>query len=95
MRYHLVGLALATFLLVPILVACGQEVSQGEKVATGPCVSCHSKLIVCSNLDQDRDYWKNTVQRMVDKGMDISGQEQQEVVDYLNDQEPGSGPVCD
>ena len=95
MRYHIAGIALATLFLFPVLVACGQGTSQGEKVANTGCVSCHSHLVTCDNLDKDRDYWEQTVQRMVDKGMDISEEEQQAVVEYLSGLEPGAKPICD
>jgi len=95
MRYHIAAIALAGLLVGSVLVACGQDSSQGQKVATTACVTCHSNLITCTNLDKDLDYWEKTVQRMVDKGMDITEEEQQAVVDYLSDLEPGSKPVCD
>ena len=95
MRYPITAIVLATLLLFPVLVACGQGQDVGEKVATTACVTCHSNLITCDNLDQDQAYWEETVQRMVNKGMDISGEEQQAVVDYLSGLEPGSKPICD
>jgi cytochrome c5 len=95
MRYHIVAMALVGLLLGTVLLACGQDTPLGQKVATTACVTCHSNLITCTNLDKDREYWEKTVQRMADKGMDISGEEQQAVVDYLSDLEPGSKPVCD
>ena len=95
MRYHIVAVAIAALLLGSVLIACGEDVPQGEKVATGPCVQCHSNLVTCSNLDQDQSYWENTVNRMVKKGMEISDQEQKAVAEYLSGLEPGSSPVCD
>lgn len=95
MRYHVVAVAITSLLLGSVLIACGEGVPQGEKVATGPCVQCHSSLITCSNLDKDRDYWENTVNRMVKKDMEISDQEQEAVVEYLSGLEPGSSPICD
>jgi cytochrome c5 len=88
------GLVLAAFLLGAPLLACSQEQHLGEKVATTACVTCHANLVVCTNLDQDRSYWENTVQRMVRKGMDITKEEEKAVVDYLNGLEPGAEPVC-
>jgi hypothetical protein len=32
---------------------------------------------------------------MVNKGMEITEQEQQAVVDYLSGLEPGASPICD
>ena len=42
MRYHIAAFAIAALLMGSVLAACGQDVAQGEKVATGPCVQCHS-----------------------------------------------------
>jgi cytochrome c5 len=95
MRYHIAAFAIAALLMGSVLAACGQDVAQGEKVATGPCVQCHSNLVTCSNLDKNLSYWENTVNRMVKKGMDISDQEQEAVVEYLSGLEPGSSPICD
>ncbi len=88
-------LLLAVFLSVLIISACAEDMPEGERIATGPCVQCHSNLITCENLDEDLIYWEQTVQRMVDKGMDISEEQQREVSVYLSELEPGAEPICD
>jgi len=95
MRFHIVAAAIAALLLGSVFIACGEDVPQGEKLATGACVQCHSNLVTCSNLDKDQTYWENTVNRMVKKGMEISDREQEAVTEYLNGLEPGASPVCD
>ncbi|MFP4034716.1 MAG: hypothetical protein ACLFT5_04335 [Desulfovermiculus sp.] len=78
------------------LLACqGKAQPKGQALFTGKCVSCHSSQITCINLGEDRAYWDKTVARMVQKGMDMTQEEQDLVSEYLAGLEPGAEPVCE
>jgi len=77
------------------LCACsGQATQKGEKLLMAKCVSCHSNQITCMNLGRDQAYWDGTVTRMVDKGMDMTQEEQEAVSAYLAGLKSGAEAVC-
>jgi len=84
-------------LLAAVLTAAcaGNGPSLGQQIATQECVDCHANLITCTKLGNDQGYWEKTVERMVDRGMEITTEEQQAVVRYLVGLEPGASPICD
>jgi len=79
-----------------IFIGCsgGESPPSGEKLTLKKCNQCHSHMITCSSLDKGKEYWEGTVRRMAEKDMDISKEEESQVVDYLNNLSPGAGPVC-
>ena len=75
--------------------ACqGTSQPQGQKLLMAKCVSCHSNQITCINLGRDLGYWKETVARMVDKGMEMPAKEQAVVSEYLAGLDAGAEQVC-
>lgn len=78
-----------------VYACAGQPEAKGQELLMAKCVSCHSNQITCINLGEDRAYWDKTVARMVNKGMDMSDEEQDLVSEYLTGLEPGAGPVCE
>ena len=87
--------ALALPGLVCAVMACaGAKAPKGQDLLMAKCISCHSNLITCTNLGQDKAYWQKTVARMVDKGMEMDQEEQKIVSIYLAELAPGAEPVC-
>ncbi|MDZ7758744.1 MAG: hypothetical protein U5L00_00585 [Desulfovermiculus sp.] len=78
------------------LYACQKNSqAQGHDLLTNKCVSCHSNQITCINLGKDLEYWAKTTTRMVDKGMDMTQEEQEAVNQYLAGLGPGAEAVCE
>ncbi len=75
--------------------ACSKDnPASGQELVKSKCFTCHSRLIVCKNLDQGDKYWKNTVERMAKKDMEISPESVRTVIDFLQRQEPDSSVLC-
>ena len=83
------------FIFPVVMYACsGQASPRGEELLMAKCVSCHSNQITCINLGKDRTYWEKTVARMVDKGMEMTSEEQEAVSAYLAGLDSGAEAVC-
>lgn len=78
-----------------VVLACSQDrLIQGEKLEQAKCVRCHNNLVICAKLGADKTYWSKTVGWMSKKGLGLSKDDQELIVDFLVAQEPGSRPVC-
>ena len=84
--------------LVSILVAaCGIQQEGTEPMAGGEsdgkalveerCSTCHD-LARITSAKKTRDEWQANVERMVDKGAQLSAEEQAVVIDYLTEAYP-------
>ncbi len=91
--------AVAFVLLISLLCACTRSPAQpsSDPAATvmSKCTVCHSAERICADLGRkDREEWKRTVARMVERGADVAEQDIPSIVDYLADLKPGSQQVC-
>jgi mono/diheme cytochrome c family protein len=83
------------FLGLALAAACGGDAtSRGERLVMTKCVSCHSALIICKNLEGNDSYWADTVERMANMQIDLDREERVAVTSYLQELPPGTEPVC-
>ena len=93
-RFFLAVVGLGCILVVYACQGKSQS-QQGHDLLMAKCVSCHSNQITCINLGRDVNYWQETVERMVDKGMDMNPEDQAVVSEYLAGLESGAEAVCE
>lgn len=60
----------------------GQADSEGLSLITGHCTSCHGVDQIFMQRKNAED-WKDTVQRMIDRGTDVTEAEQEVITQYL------------
>lgn len=67
----------------------------GEELGS-TCSSCHSTKRICRFQGiKDAEAWKETVERMIGNGADLSESRIDEAAAYLNGLAPGTGPFCE
>ncbi|HMB31806.1 MAG TPA: hypothetical protein VKN82_08285 [Desulfohalobiaceae bacterium] len=82
-------------ILFVLIMGCSEDNHPSElEMLETKCFTCHSRLIVCKNLDQGHEYWKNTVKRMVKKGMEIDPQSEMLIIDFLQGQGSDLSILC-
>lgn len=54
----------------------------GRNVVVSKCSSCHATALI-ENERHDADGWQDTIDKMVDRGLEISDAERSQVVAYL------------
>jgi cytochrome c5 len=95
MNWGLFFLVSSLCILLGLLACQGNAQSQGQDLLMGKCVSCHSNQITCMNLGEDLAYWEKTVERMVQKGMEMTTEEQAVISEYLAGLTSGHEAVCE
>ena len=80
-------------LLVSVNGYAGEQ-NAGQMVES-KCAYCHSTKRICRVLDdKDAVRWRETVKRMVAKGLVLSETQQKQIVDYLAEVEPSTAGFC-
>jgi mono/diheme cytochrome c family protein len=91
--FSIISIFLLVLLLAILLAACGSNSqtatsapssggSTGQALMQERCSACHSVNRVTS-AQKTADQWKQTVDRMIARGAQLSSQEEQTLVDYL------------
>ena len=85
-------ISLTGLILLSLIAACAQSAGtpvvetqdedQTEALIAEKCGDCHSTDRVYS-ADYDAEGWANVIDRMVDKGADVSSAEKEQMIDFL------------
>jgi hypothetical protein len=82
----LITILVLVFVMGILLVSCGASsssgASNGQALMQDRCTVCHSLTRVTS-AHKTADEWKLTVDRMVNRGAQLSTQEEQALIEYL------------
>ncbi|WP_018125018.1 hypothetical protein [Desulfovibrio oxyclinae] len=82
-------------LCVSLLSAGACASGLGDELSS-TCSSCHSTKRICRFQGvKDAEAWKETVERMIGNGAELSEGRVDEVAAYLNGLAPGTGPFCE
>jgi len=85
------GLAVVALTIVIASSGCGPTTSgsgaaAGEQLVRSKCALCHD-LARVESADFGRARWEETVGRMEALGLIVSGDEKQEIIDYLTERD--------
>ena len=89
-------LSLLLLFLGFVLLSCtGKQTGRAEELYTKNCLNCHSRSIICLHLGEDKEYWDETVSRMLHKNnQQVSSEVVAMLVDFLSQSQPGAKQVC-
>jgi len=76
---------LASLLLLPAAFAQDLPEGKGKKIVDDVCSACHSTDLIMQFRDDktDKAAWQGEVDRMVQRGADLKGDDVQTVINYL------------
>ena len=82
--YRLLPVLLCSTLLVVAVMRSAVAGEDGAKIFAESCSPCHSaKIRPLDNKHLTRERWKETVERMIDQGAEVSKAKKPELLDYL------------
>lgn len=91
-----VTVILTSCLMLAALVCVSAADSGIGKELADTCSRCHSTKRICKMLGvKNADAWSMTINRMIDRGADLSKSRVDETSAYLDGLAPGSKPICD
>ncbi|MDQ7835228.1 MAG: hypothetical protein RDU24_07575 [Humidesulfovibrio sp.] len=91
-KLMIIVVCLYTGLLLASLVSAD---AGAAKLTAERCSGCHSTGRICEKLgNRTPEVWKQTVQRMVSNGANLTEAEAKTVADYLGTAKPGAKPLC-